>query len=181
MNDLSILPPGDGDWLTRLKQRIRGARQQGLLAANEGQSPDSLIGQQSAAHFSHTHRKPGTLSRISATRKIGPTLPDQSLPMPDCRDWLARLKERIQRAANGWQSHDCPMGQQSADPMPWPSTITLRKNRLVAEYALSGIDKPIGVAEYELVRSLPKPLDTNLTIIEQIESELSRDLEGEDA
>ena len=26
------------------------------------------------------------------------------------------------------------------------------QNRLVAEYALSGIDKPIGVAEYQLVR-----------------------------
>lgn len=50
------------------------------------------------------------------------------------------------------------------------------KNRLVAEYALSGIDKPIGVAEYELVRSLPSPLDTSLPSIEEIEAELSRDL-----
>lgn len=52
------------------------------------------------------------------------------------------------------------------------------QNRLVAEYALSGIDKPIGVAEYQLVRSLPEPLDTNLPSIEEIEAELSRDLEG---
>jgi predicted nuclease of restriction endonuclease-like (RecB) superfamily len=51
-------------------------------------------------------------------------------------------------------------------------------NRLVAEYALSGIDKPIGVAEYELVRALPEPLDTSLPSIEEIEAELSRDLEG---
>ncbi len=36
------------------------------------------------------------------------------------------------------------------------------KNRMVAEYALSGIDKPIGVAEYELVRALPDPLVTSL-------------------
>ncbi len=50
------------------------------------------------------------------------------------------------------------------------------KNRLVAEYALSGIDKPIGVAEYELVRALPSPLDTSLPSIEEIEAELSRDL-----
>ncbi len=46
------------------------------------------------------------------------------------------------------------------------------QNRLVAEYALSGIDKPIGVAEYELVRSLPEPLVTSLPSIEQIEREL---------
>ncbi|WP_422931896.1 PDDEXK nuclease domain-containing protein [Singulisphaera sp. PoT] len=50
------------------------------------------------------------------------------------------------------------------------------QNRLVAEYALSGIDKPIGVAEYQLVRALPTPLDTSLPSIEEIEAELSRDL-----
>jgi hypothetical protein len=43
---------------------------------------------------------------------------------------------------------------------------------LVAEYALSGIDKPIGVAEYELVRALPEPLVTNLPTVEQLENEL---------
>ena len=52
------------------------------------------------------------------------------------------------------------------------------QNRLVAEYALSGIDKPIGVAEYQLVRSLPEPLDTSLPSIEEIEAELSREFDG---
>ena len=46
------------------------------------------------------------------------------------------------------------------------------QNRLVAEYALSGIAKPIGVAEYELVRALPEPLTTSLPTVEQLESEL---------
>ncbi len=55
------------------------------------------------------------------------------------------------------------------------------QNRLVAEYALSGIDKPIGVAEFQLVRSLPEPLDTNLPSIEEIEAELSRELKSADA
>ena len=50
------------------------------------------------------------------------------------------------------------------------------KNRFVAEYSLSGIDKPMGVAEYQLVRALPKPLDTALPTIEQIEQELSTEL-----
>lgn len=53
------------------------------------------------------------------------------------------------------------------------------KKRLVAEYSLSGIDKPMGVAEYQLVRALPKPLDTSLPTIEELETELSRDLEQE--
>jgi predicted nuclease of restriction endonuclease-like (RecB) superfamily len=47
------------------------------------------------------------------------------------------------------------------------------KNKLVAEYALSGIAKPMGVAEYQLVRALPEPLDTKLPTIEQLEEELS--------
>jgi len=42
----------------------------------------------------------------------------------------------------------------------------------VAEYALSGIDKPIGVAEYQLVRALPEPLVTSLPTVEELESEL---------
>jgi len=46
------------------------------------------------------------------------------------------------------------------------------KNRTVAEYALSGIDKPIGVAEYQLVRALPEPLVTSLPTVEELESEL---------
>ena len=53
------------------------------------------------------------------------------------------------------------------------------QNRLVAEYALSGIEKPIGVAEYQLVRALPEPLDTTLPSIEEIEAQLTRDLEIE--
>jgi hypothetical protein len=32
------------------------------------------------------------------------------------------------------------------------------------------------VAEYQLVRSLPEPLDTSLPSIEEIEAELSREL-----
>jgi predicted nuclease of restriction endonuclease-like (RecB) superfamily len=55
------------------------------------------------------------------------------------------------------------------------------KNRIVAEYALSGIDKPLGVAEYQLLRALPEPLDTTLPTIEAIEEELSADMRDEEA
>lgn len=51
------------------------------------------------------------------------------------------------------------------------------KKKMVAEYALSGIDKPMGVAEYQLVRSLPEPLDTCLPSIEELEAGLSIELE----
>ena len=67
---------------------------------------------------------------------------------------------------------------KAADDKPTIGLLLCRtQNRLVAEYSLSGIDKPIGVAEYQLVRALPEPLDTSLPSIEEIETELSRDLE----
>ena len=47
------------------------------------------------------------------------------------------------------------------------------KNRIVAEYALRDSNKPIGVAEYQLIESLPAELQTSLPSIEQIERELS--------
>ena len=47
------------------------------------------------------------------------------------------------------------------------------KNKVVAEYALRGNDQPLGVAEYQLVESLPAELQTSLPSIEQIERELA--------
>jgi predicted nuclease of restriction endonuclease-like (RecB) superfamily len=46
------------------------------------------------------------------------------------------------------------------------------KNHVVAEYALRDTNKPIGVAEYQLVESLPNDLATSLPSIEQLEREL---------
>ena len=47
---------------------------------------------------------------------------------------------------------------------------------LVAEYALSDIQKPIGVSEYQLTQSLPKNLQSKLPGIEEIENELGGEL-----
>ncbi len=46
------------------------------------------------------------------------------------------------------------------------------KNAVVAEYALRDKTQPIGVAEYQLIESLPEELQTSLPSIEQIEREL---------
>lgn len=56
--------------------------------------------------------------------------------------------------------------------------LLLCKNRdkLIAEYALSDIHKPIGVSEYKLTHSLPKKLKSSLPTIEQIEKELGKDI-----
>lgn len=47
------------------------------------------------------------------------------------------------------------------------------KNRLVAEYALKGVQKAIGVSEYQFTRALPTELQSSLPTVEQIEAELS--------
>lgn len=45
------------------------------------------------------------------------------------------------------------------------------RDRVVAEYALRDMNKPIGVAEYQLVQALPDNLQTDLPRIEDIERE----------
>jgi predicted nuclease of restriction endonuclease-like (RecB) superfamily len=47
------------------------------------------------------------------------------------------------------------------------------KDRVLAEYALSGIDKPIGVSTYELTRALPARMKSALPTVEEIEAELT--------
>lgn len=51
------------------------------------------------------------------------------------------------------------------------------KNKLVAEYALKDISKPVGISEYKIVKSIPKKLETNLPKIETLEKELLKDKE----
>lgn len=46
------------------------------------------------------------------------------------------------------------------------------QNEVIAEYALRGVDKPIGVSTFELTRALPVELESSLPSIEQIEREL---------
>ena len=50
------------------------------------------------------------------------------------------------------------------------------KKRVVAEYALRGMRKPIGVSEYHLTRALPEELRSSLPSIEEIEAELMKEV-----
>jgi len=54
------------------------------------------------------------------------------------------------------------------------------KDRLVAEYALSDIQKPMGLATYTLSHTLPETLRGKLPSIEAIERELGLDVGGDD-
>ncbi len=54
------------------------------------------------------------------------------------------------------------------------------KNKVVAEYALRNNTQPIGVAEYQLMESLPPELQTSLPSIEQIQRELGGTVGADD-
>ena len=61
-------------------------------------------------------------------------------------------------------------------PQDGPTIVLLlckTKNKVVAEYALRDNTQPIGVAEYQLVESLPPELQSDMPSIEQIERELA--------
>ncbi len=50
------------------------------------------------------------------------------------------------------------------------------KDKILAEYSLRDINKPIGVSDYELTRALPDSLQSVLPTIEEIEAELQSEL-----
>ena len=48
-----------------------------------------------------------------------------------------------------------------------------KQNKLVAEYALRDVNKPIGISEFRLTEALPDKLKGQLPTIEELEAELN--------
>ncbi|TSA79656.1 DUF1016 domain-containing protein [Deinococcus detaillensis] len=48
------------------------------------------------------------------------------------------------------------------------------QNKVIAEYALRGVDKPLGIATYQLAEALPDNLEGQLPSVEALEAELSK-------
>jgi predicted nuclease of restriction endonuclease-like (RecB) superfamily len=62
-----------------------------------------------------------------------------------------------------------------ADDQPTIGLILCQdKNRIIAEYALKGVKKAIGVSAYQLTRALPKKFQSSLPTVEQMETQLAR-------
>lgn len=51
------------------------------------------------------------------------------------------------------------------------------KDRIMAEYALRDVHKPIGISDYELGKALPKDIKSGLPSIEELEDKLSQELQ----
>ena len=52
-------------------------------------------------------------------------------------------------------------------------------DKVVAQYALSGYDQPIGVSDYQLTKAIPENLKSALPTVEEVEEELSKIVEQE--
>jgi predicted nuclease of restriction endonuclease-like (RecB) superfamily len=52
-------------------------------------------------------------------------------------------------------------------------------DKLVVEYALSDVNKPIGVSEYQITQSLPEEFKSSLPTVEEIEAEFSGEASGD--
>lgn len=66
--------------------------------------------------------------------------------------------------------------RQASDQPTIGILLCKSKDKTVVEYALSNIQKPLGVTEYQLTQSLPDDLKSSLPSIEAIERELEGDL-----
>ena len=47
------------------------------------------------------------------------------------------------------------------------------KNKMIAEYALRDLSKPMGISTYQLTKALPESLQSRLPTIEQLEAGLN--------
>ena len=74
----------------------------------------------------------------------------------------------------------CPLDDLLKQPEDRPTIgmiLCKSKGRVVAEYSLRDLAKPIGVSEYHFSAGLPEHLRGLLPSIEQLDRELSRGLE----
>ncbi len=67
---------------------------------------------------------------------------------------------------------------KTADDKPTIGILLCKSpNKTVIEYALRGIDKPMGVADFELKKYLPEELKTELPTVKELKQELEKDFD----
>jgi len=85
---------------------------------------------------------------------------------PDMKGFSARNLKYMRAFADAWP--DEQFVQQVVAQLR-------EKNRVIVEYALRDLSKPIGVSAYQLTRALPEGLKGSLPTIEELEAELTPD------
>ena len=137
-----LLPPDYPAFLSDIKARIHRAQMRAALAANHELI---LLYWDIGCSIAERQKQAGWGAAVI------PRL------ARDIRNELPVVDDRLRHAADN----------------PTIGLILCReKNRLVAEYALKGVQKAIGVSEYQFTRVLPTEFQSSLPTVEQIETEL---------
>ena len=188
-------PPGYADWLAELKNRIHSAQQRAALAVNRElvllywQIGRDILARQAEQGWgakvierlaqdlrnAFPQMKGFSPRNLKYMRAFAEAWPDSEfvqevlaqLPWYHQLALLDKLRTDEDRRAVDAQV-------KSEQDAPTIGLLLCKtQNRVVAEYALRDVNKPIGVAEYQLIEALPAELQTSLPSIEQIERELA--------
>ncbi|HTV56260.1 MAG TPA: PDDEXK nuclease domain-containing protein, partial [Terriglobia bacterium] len=82
------------------------------------------------------------------------------------------FKPEFSGKMNFYLSADDDLLRHPSDQPSIGMILCKSKNKIVAEYALRDLHKPMGVSEYRLTESLPKQLKGSLPSVQQLEAEL---------
>lgn len=196
------LPEGYSDWLAELKGDITEARQRMALELNGSDLPDFFDLDQNVHDQNIDDNLMHRVTRFLMARGTGFAFVGRQFRLEisggeffiDLLFYHTRLRCYVVVDLESMPFQTAALKVESAgklnfylaavdaqikadDDKPSIGLLLCRQqNRLVAEYSLAGIDKPIGVAEYQLLRDLPENLGRNLPSIAELEAELSGDI-----
>lgn len=187
---LTTPPDGYGDWLADLKGRIHNAQQRATLAMNRELV---LLYWQIGKDILTRQAQQGWGAKV-----IERLAHDLRSAFPQMKGFSRANLMYMRAFAEAWP--DAAIVQQTVGQLPWGHNLVLltklKQPELRLAYAQNAIEhgwsrnvlnihietrrlersgKAIGVAEYQLIESLPHELQTSLPSVEQIERELAGD------
>ena len=183
-SDASLLPANYRSVLEELKARVRASQAKAARAVNR-----ELI-----TLYLDIGRRLAEQDTSWGTKVVERLAKDLKAAFPEMRGFSRTNLFYMRQVYQAWTDADESV-QQLVGQIPWGHHLVLvsklgdpaarawyPKNRLMVEYALRDLSKPIGVAEWEtrIVASLPKELKGSLPTVEELEAELSGRPEGGD-
>ncbi len=92
-------------------------------------------------------------------------------------NWAHWIREQNEFLSLGCRCVYMPKLKHTDDQPSIGLILCKQKNNLIAEYALRDAGKPIGISEYQLTQALPSSIAGELPTIEELESELSDNIQ----
>ncbi len=165
------LPGGYAEILREIKQRIQQARLRTILAVN---SAMLLLYWDIGRMILMRQEREGWGARV-----IDRLSADLREAYPDMQGLSPRNLKYMRAFAAAWPEYEIVQAADDllrhCDDKPTIGLLLCRsKNKLIVEYALRDLKKPMGVAEWEtkIVEQLPAELKGSLPTVKEIEAEL---------